>query len=80
MNARLKGRKVKMLIKQQPVSCYCGAGEPCQERDPVMKVWFFECLCCGRVCGGLSRAETISMWDTAMATITEKENAALSNA
>ena len=54
------------MPKQNPVSCRCGAGIPDQEGDKLTKVWFFECLRCGRVAGGLTRAETISMWNAAM--------------
>lgn len=68
------------MSNQQPVSCHCGSGMPDQKMDKITKAWFFECLSCGRIIGGLSEHETIVMWNAAMVALMEEKAFALSSA
>ncbi len=51
------------LTRHLPIVCYCGGRA---YMETLANTCYIECVACGRVCAGLSKTETVKMWNGAM--------------
>jgi len=69
-----------MNARKQIAPCLCGGGAPDRASDEIggnKKAWWYECLRCGRIVGGLSEFETTAMWNGAMKSVAVEPNSTI---